>query len=97
VTDGRQPTAADEAGAALAAPGRDVLSLSDTDEGPLKGKQDRSQKRAHVRLCVVTRAELPSSKLIRFVAGPDHQIVPDLAGRLPGRGVWVTATRAAVL
>ena len=38
----------------------------------------------------------PSSKLIRFVAGPDDQIVPDLAARLPGRGVWVTATRAAV-
>ena len=96
MTDGRQPTAADEAGAAHAALGRDVLSLPETDEGPPKGKQDRRQTRGHVRLCVVTRAELPSSKLIRFVAGPDDQIVPDLAARLPGRGVWVTATRAAV-
>lgn len=34
--------------------------------------------------------------LIRFVAGPGGEVVPDLARKLPGRGVWVTATRAAV-
>ena len=34
--------------------------------------------------------------MIRFVIGPDQHVVPDLRRRLPGRGVWVTATRAAV-
>ena len=34
--------------------------------------------------------------MIRFVMGPDDNMVPDLSRRLPGRGVWVTATRAAV-
>jgi predicted RNA-binding protein YlxR (DUF448 family) len=36
------------------------------------------------------------SNLIRFVAGPDGSVVPDLARKLPGRGVWVAATREAV-
>jgi len=34
--------------------------------------------------------------MIRFVLGPDGAVVPDLAEKLPGRGVWVTATRAAL-
>jgi predicted RNA-binding protein YlxR (DUF448 family) len=40
-------------------------------------------------------AETPE-RLIRFVVGPDGDIVPDLARRLPGRGMWVRAERAAV-
>ena len=44
-------------------------------------------------MCVVTRAELPPAQLIRFVRGPDGEIVPDLEQRLPGRGVWVTCDR----
>jgi uncharacterized protein len=31
--------------------------------------------------------------MIRFVVGPDRQIVPDLAARLPGRGLWLSASR----
>jgi len=34
--------------------------------------------------------------MIRFVCGPDGTVVPDIARKLPGRGVWVTATRALV-
>ena len=48
------------------------------------------------RLCAVTREELPLDRLIRFVASPDDRIVADLACRLPGRGVWVTADRTLV-
>ena len=36
------------------------------------------------------------ARLIRFVAGPDGIVVPDLARKLPGRGLWVAADRAAV-
>lgn len=39
---------------------------------------------------------LPEARLIRFVLGPEDRITPDLAAKLPGRGVWVSATRAAV-
>jgi predicted RNA-binding protein YlxR (DUF448 family) len=49
-----------------------------------------------LRTCAVTRLKRSPEELIRFVEGPDGQIVPDLARRLPGRGVWVTAERAAV-
>lgn len=43
------------------------------------------------RTCIVTRAAQPAAGLIRFVLGPDRQVVPDLKHKLPGRGVWVTA------
>jgi uncharacterized protein len=43
------------------------------------------------RLCVVTRTARPVAELIRFVIGPDGEVVPDIKGKLPGRGVWTTA------
>lgn len=45
------------------------------------------------RLCAATREALAPEELIRFVADPAGQIVPDLARRLPGRGVWVKADK----
>src|SRR5271169_7202323 len=48
------------------------------------------------RLCVATREVRPVSDLIRFVIGPDGEAVPDLKRKLPGRGVWVTATQDAL-
>jgi predicted RNA-binding protein YlxR (DUF448 family) len=44
----------------------------------------------------VTRQTASPAELIRFVVGPDGQVVPDLKGKLPGRGTWVTATAEAV-
>ena len=48
------------------------------------------------RTCVATRTRRPIADLIRFVAAPDGTVVPDLKRNLPGRGVWVTATRDAL-
>jgi predicted RNA-binding protein YlxR (DUF448 family) len=48
------------------------------------------------RTCIVTREAKPVEALIRFVAGPDGTVVPDLKRKLPGRGVWVTAEIGAV-
>jgi predicted RNA-binding protein YlxR (DUF448 family) len=45
-----------------------------------------------LRQCIVTRERLPKERMIRFVVGPDRQLVPDLAGRLPGRGIWLSAS-----
>ncbi|MEQ1714927.1 MAG: RNA-binding protein, partial [Hyphomicrobium sp.] len=45
------------------------------------------------RLCAVTRETREPDDLIRFVLAPDGFVVPDLERRLPGRGVWVTASR----
>lgn len=49
-----------------------------------------------LRRCIVMREERPKADLIRFVVDPDGRIVADLAGHLPGRGVWVTAEQSAV-
>lgn len=48
------------------------------------------------RRCIVTAEVQPKAGLIRFVAGPDGMVVPDLAEKLPGRGIWVAADRAAI-
>ena len=48
------------------------------------------------RRCIVTGQVLPKDRLIRFVAGPDGVVVPDLAAVLPGRGLWLLADRASV-
>ncbi|MFY9287146.1 MAG: DUF448 domain-containing protein [Alphaproteobacteria bacterium] len=48
------------------------------------------------RRCLVTGEVLAKDLLIRFVVGPDAQLVFDLAQTLPGRGLWVTASRDAV-
>ncbi len=46
-----------------------------------------------MRRCIVTRESLPTSRLVRFVIGPGDEVVPDIRGKLPGRGLWVTARR----
>ncbi len=43
------------------------------------------------RRCLVTRDTGPKAGLVRFVIGPEDEVVPDLAEKLPGRGLWVTA------
>jgi len=48
------------------------------------------------RLCVVARVAKPVDDLLRFVAGPDGTLAPDIKRKLPGRGVWVTASRRAL-
>ena len=48
------------------------------------------------RRCIATGASGPTAGLIRFVLAPDGTVVPDLAGKLPGRGAWLTADRHLV-
>jgi predicted RNA-binding protein YlxR (DUF448 family) len=45
---------------------------------------------------LVSGEVIDEARLIRFVVGPEGSVVPDLARKLPGRGLWVAATRAAV-
>lgn len=42
------------------------------------------------RECALSRQSLPVADLIRFALGPDGAIVPDVDGKAPGRGVWVS-------
>ncbi len=46
-----------------------------------------------VRRCIASGELRPKAELIRFVADPDGIVVPDLTGRLPGRGLWLSPRR----
>jgi predicted RNA-binding protein YlxR (DUF448 family) len=49
-----------------------------------------------LRTCIVTGETMAPERMIRFVVGPDGDVVPDLARRLPGRGMWLRAERSIV-
>ncbi|MGV2127031.1 RNA-binding protein [Agrobacterium vitis] len=59
---------------------------------PVKAVKDGQNDRT----CIVTRQPGTPDTLIRFVAGPDGTLVPDLKRELPGRGCWVSVSREAV-
>jgi uncharacterized protein len=48
------------------------------------------------RRCIVTGDIRARRELVRFVVDPDGRILPDPAGKLPGRGLWLTARRDIV-
>ena len=48
------------------------------------------------RHCALTRTLKPVDEMIRFVVAPNGDVVPDLKRKLPGRGIWITATRASL-
>lgn len=60
-----------------------------------RGGHDRDREDPE-RRCIVTGEVQPKRGLIRFVVGPEGQVVPDLAEKLPGRGLWVSADRAVL-
>jgi predicted RNA-binding protein YlxR (DUF448 family) len=62
----------------------------DLDDGP------RTQKSATTRMCAVSREVRPIDELIRFVIAPTGEVIPDLKRKLPGRGLWVSASRRSV-
>jgi uncharacterized protein len=72
----------------LARPNDTGLDDVELDNGPRSGGLER--------FCVATRVVRPVENLIRFVVAPDGEAVPDLKRKLPGRGVWVTATQGAL-
>jgi len=67
---------------------QDAATAFELDRGPRPAER--------TRMCALTRDVRPISELIRFVVGPDDAAVPDVKNKLPGRGLWLTATRAAL-
>jgi len=63
---------------------------ADLDNGP------RTNRSGTERMCAVTRQVRPIDELIRFVIAPSGEVVADLKRKLPGRGLWVSATHKAV-
>ena len=67
-----------------------ALADPDLDNGP------RTDRSATMRMCAVSREVRPIDELIRFVVSPQGEVIPDLKRKLPGRGLWVSASRRTV-
>jgi len=71
-----------------------VAPVSDQDAPAMTAEGARSD--APTRRCLVTGEERPKSELLRFVLDPEGMVVPDVEGKLPGRGLWTLARRDIV-
>jgi len=67
-----------------------ALAGPDLDSGP------RTDRSATMRMCAVSRKVRPVDELIRFVVAPSGEVVADIKRKLPGRGLWISASRQAV-
>src|SRR5690625_4452590 len=67
----------------------------DRTEGAGHRNERARRNAAPERRCIASGQSGPADRLIRFVLSPDGEAVPDLAARLPGRGVWLSADRAS--
>jgi predicted RNA-binding protein YlxR (DUF448 family) len=67
-----------------------IADPADLDNGP------RTNRSGTERMCAITRAVRPIDELIRFVVAPSGEVIPDLKRKLPGRGLWVSASHKAV-
>jgi uncharacterized protein len=70
-----------------------MTAMADETESGAEGEALASPT---LRRCIVTRQALEKPAMIRFVIDPDGRVTPDLKERLPGRGLWVTASRDAL-
>ena len=67
-----------------------AMADPDLDNGP------RTDKSATLRMCAVSREQRPVDELIRFVVSPQGEVIPDIKRKLPGRGLWISASRQTV-
>lgn len=58
--------------------------------------RDEESESGPLRRCLVTGESRAKAELLRLVVAPDGKLVADVAGRLPGRGLWLTARRDIV-
>lgn len=61
-----------------------------------RGGAEKIRDAGAERKCIATGRVLPKARLIRFAVDPAGRIVPDISGKLPGRGIWVKASRDAL-
>ena len=73
----------------------EAASDKEPDDRPKGGPKTLAEV-GRERRDIVSGEVMAEARLIRFVAGPDGTVVPDLSRKLPGRGLWVEATRAAL-
>ena len=61
-----------------------------------RGGKEKDRSGGAERKCIATGEVRPVAELVRFVFAPDNSVVPDIMGKLPGRGIWVSADRKAL-
>jgi uncharacterized protein len=61
------------------------------EDGPTAGLDAEDPHTGPLRRCLVTRESFSRESMLRFVVGPDAEIVFDAAATLPGRGMWLSA------
>ena len=66
-----------------------TLETTDLDRGP-------RAKPGTTRMCAVSRQVKGIDELIRFVLSPSGEVTPDVRRKLPGRGLWVSLSKATV-
>lgn len=70
-----------------------MTELVETDTAEADGTVSGSR----ARRCIVTGEVLPEGRLLRFVVGPEGDVVPDVEAKLPGRGIWVRADKGSIV
>ena len=74
-----------------------MLAIAQEDEK--EHELDRGAGKAATgseRHCALNRMLKPVEEMIRFVVGPDGDVVADIKRKLPGRGIWITGTRSSL-
>ena len=67
------------------------MQTDEPAEDSAEAEEPEDPETGPLRRCVATRESLPKERMIRFVLDPDRVLVPDLQGKLPGRGMWLSA------
>jgi len=67
--------------------------LNDQPDIILPDALDKRGHKSRERRCVSRNEVRDPREMLRFVKGPENTVFPDVLGKLPGRGVWVSATR----
>ena len=73
-----------------------AAAVRDDEDDTMRERGSSCGSRSRERLCIVSGDVLPEDKLIRFVVSPGGEVTPDIAAKLPGRGIWVGASAAAL-
>lgn len=76
--------------------GRRARRIHTSDTDIENDEADATPERGPFRRCIATRVRGRREAMLRFVVSPDNVIVPDLAARLPGRGLWLSASRDVI-
>ena len=72
-----------------------MIGLAEIETGMTRGGT-RKNRQSPERRCIALGESTVTNRLVRFVLSPDGRAVPDVAGKLPGRGAWLTARRDLV-